>query len=89
MPEKIAETLQLGALNIHEEEIRRSFRQAVGQFAAQIAVDKRQGHQQRQPKAEGENDRGGERTRPVNIADRQAKGGGMNARAAFGNGLDA
>ena len=69
------------ALDVDEEEVRRLLRQAAGDLAAQIAVDQRQRHQQRQPEAERQHHRRRQRAGPMDVADRQPERGRAHARA--------
>ena len=63
--------------------------QAAGDLPAEIAVDQRQRHQQRQAEAERQHHRRRQRAGPVDVADRQPQRGRADARAPAGDPLHA
>ena len=76
-----AEAIDLGTLNIDEEEVRRPLRQAAGELAAQIAVDQRERDEQGKTEAERQDHRRRQRAGAMDIADREPQRRRADARA--------
>src|SRR5690606_22822987 len=65
------ELLQLVGLNVDEIEAGRFFRHLFDDLVTEVALDQRDGDQDRQPKAQGHDDAAGCRPGPVEIGNRQ------------------
>ena len=74
------ELVDLAALNVEEEEIRRVSGNPAGNLAAQIGVDQRNGREQRQAKPERNHHRPRDCAGPVHVADGKPRGSRFDAR---------
>ena len=83
-----AEGIDLARLDIDEEEVRRAVGQVAGDLAAQIGVDLRQCDEQRQPEAERQDHRRGERAGSVDVADGEPQRRRADRGRAAGDRLD-
>jgi hypothetical protein len=69
----LREGIDLILLDIDEEERRRAFRQLVLDLSPYARIEQSDGREQRQPKSERDHDRGGRRTGPHEIGERETR----------------